>query len=168
MFWIFNPGSYSPYTFQQFTIETPKNVHACFKMVHAFFSSSFMFSFRFPYSCPSFSAGYSPWRVSVGITSEASCLTTSFSHFGAGGTAAMQLREPDVKANRPRQLEGHSSPPQKGLVGWDFQVVGVFSLNHCIELGMTKSLESSCQCPIAEWWPLQSLHSVMFTNPPSW
>ena len=79
-----------------------------------------MFSFRFPYSCPSFSAGYSPWRVSVGITSEASCLTTSFSHFGAGGTAAMQLREPDVKANRPRQLEGHSSPP-KGfgwLVGW--------------------------------------------------
>lgn len=58
-------------------------------------SSSFMLSFRLPYSCPFFSAGYSPLRVSVNvITSEASCLTTSFSHFGAGGTAAMQLREP--------------------------------------------------------------------------
>ena len=59
-----------------------------------FVSSSFMLSFSFPYSCSSFSAGYSPLRVSVGITSEASCLTTRFSHFRAGGTAAMQLREP--------------------------------------------------------------------------
>ena len=121
IFWIFNPGSYSPHTFQLLSIETPKNVSACFKMVHVLFPVPLCYIFQVSIFMFILFCWLLTLEGSVGITSEASCLTTSFSHFGAGGTAAMQLREPDVKGGPAQTVRRplFSSPKGVGwLVGW--------------------------------------------------